>query len=282
MNRRGEFGVEEALLELVIFSVFVILMFTIGGRAASSTIAESDLLGQNVQRLSQMMSFVDDVQLEYDFPIFPGAKFSSIGPSDSPRGTIIVGSRDDSKTFRYENNKRFGALISINAEKLPLNIVSAGGVVSSGTISGSSISCDSKDFSRAQIFSSVVMESFSQTLSKLSPDKYSSTYTIQTPPTSPAVISDDFVILFSKNSGSNVEVLMNSKTSEIINTGKYACFIAKKILEKNIPVILGFVNPDSESDESVSLPSNKAGVEVSIPEGLSSSQIAIIQGVLIS
>ncbi|MBI4139420.1 hypothetical protein HY483_00485 [Candidatus Woesearchaeota archaeon] len=283
MNNRGEFGIEEALLELVILGIFVILMFTIGGRAASSNFVERDLLGQNVQRLSQMLSFAGDVQLEYDFPLFSGAKFSSIGAKDSQKSVVTVGFVNDSKTFSFEHHKNFGSVISVNAEEIPVTISSGDGAVNSGIISMRSFSCNSnKDFSRAQIFSSVSMESFSQVLNRISPSKYSPTYTIQTPPTSPNDISDDFVILFSKTGGSSVKVLMNSKTSEGVKTDEYSCFIAKNIQERGIPVIIGFVNPDSESDESVALPNNKAGVEISVPESMDSSQLSILQGVFVS
>ena len=285
-SKRAELGVEEALLELVMLGFFIVIMFIIVSRAGTSYFSEQELLGLNSQRIFQSLSFHDGISINYDSIFFPGAKIGVTGTSESD-GTIVVGVENSSLTMKYDYVKKGGTVVSVSADSFPIVLTSSRGNVISGDAKNVQdnnrhnlpCSVESRPLS-VFLATSSSMEEYAKNSVRISPERFfeSKVHVVSSPPSSPLKMGGDAYLLITKGTDSTIHVSMNSKSVYQEETKQYACYYATIFASQGVPVILDYVNPDSEFDESVSLPSNKPSIEIRIPEGFSATQNILSQG----
>ena len=286
-SKKSEFGVEEALLELVMLGVFIVVAFTIVGRAGSSYFSEQELFGLNSQRFFQSLSFHDGITVTYDSPFLPGAKLGVTGDKKSLDGTITVGVENITAIMKYEYLKKEGVFIGVSADSFPVVITSLkGNVQYAETINNddknkNTLPC--RDESRpSSIFlaSSESMEDFSKSIFRISPERFvgSQPYIIPDPPSAPLKISGDVYLLITNTSDKRLHVSVNSKSSDVESSKKYACYYANIFSKQGLQVIVDYKNPDAEVSDSITLPSNMPSIEISIPSGFTATQNVLSQG----
>ncbi len=274
-SRRGEQGLQEAILELLIVSFFIALVFMIANRASDDVTTEKDTIAQNVGRLVSVLSYVPDVvNVQVSQSLLKDARVSVVADGSQSALLTQVTTIDSPIPVGKKGFKKRGSTVSVSGDipmtgGIPLTISSGDGSVKNGEGSADAVvGCASSGIlPRLFLVAERPFEERAKALGSISEVFVGGVEGVQIVDSVKEHIDfrpDSYLLFLS--AGSGVEIKMNPHSVNSDSALKIACTMKKNLDAEGIPAKISYVQ--ATDNELVVLPASRMGFVLSLNPGI--------------